>query len=271
MPQMIPTTSSTPHGNKRAGTISTNNTRQPSGTAAPVAYTLTLFRANNVEPHKSAEKPWIKRHNTRISRDKYPKRRDVVGVTATIPFLLSLLHFIYTSTSAPSSHPALSLAPPSSDNPNPNTPSPPTTHPLLPRDWRDPSNRAIFNRISTLSGGWSLYYNTLDIMSPNIPIAADSLLHFYDLVIESLEDGWAPRQRVYAVAGEIKLVMETANGIITKEWVVGFVRALKKRVVATNNAGGTMASFRMTAVSAVSGAAVVCALVLPWAGGAPAA
>ena len=32
-----------------------------------------------------------------------------------------------------------------------------------------------------------------------------------------------------------------------------------------------MASFRMTAVSAVSGAAVVCALVLPWAGGAPAA
>ena len=45
-------------------------------------------------------------------------------------------------------------------------------------------------------------------------------------MIESLEDGWAPRQRVYATAGEIKLVMETANGIITKEWVVGFVRAL---------------------------------------------
>ncbi|KAL9626496.1 MAG: hypothetical protein Q9204_007256 [Flavoplaca sp. TL-2023a] len=195
--------------------------------------------------------------------------------SSTIPLLLSLLQFTYTSA-LPSSHHALSLAPPLSDNPNPHTPSPPPslpppTHSLLPRDWRDPSNRAIFNRISTLSGGWSLYYNTLDFMSPNVPIAADSLLHFYDLVIESLEDGWAPRQRVYAHAGEIKLVMETANGIITKEWVVGFVRALKKRVVATNNAGGTMASFRMTAVSAVSGAAVVCALVLPWAGGAPAA
>ena len=42
-------------------------------------------------------------------------------------------------------------------------------------------------------------------------------------------------------------------------------------MVATQNAGSTMASFKMTAVSAVSGVTVAVALVLPWAGAAVAA
>ncbi|KAI4281393.1 MAG: hypothetical protein L6R38_003727 [Xanthoria sp. 2 TBL-2021] len=143
---------------------------------------------------------------------------------------------------------------------------------LSPRDWRDPAYHNIFNHVVVLGGGWALHYNTLDFIRPNVPTGAESLLQFYDLILASLDAEWEHRQQVYAsTPGGISLALYSAETLITKEWLRPFINALKKRVVVTHNAGSTMAGFKMTAVSAVSGVAVVFALALPSAGAAAAA
>ncbi|KAL8641194.1 MAG: hypothetical protein Q9226_008664 [Calogaya cf. arnoldii] len=130
----------------------------------------------------------------------------------------------------------------------------------------------MFNRVTILAAGWVLHYNTLDFLYPNMPVGAGSILEFYDKILESLDENWQPRQEVYAsTKSGISLALYTAEGVITKEWLRPFIGAMKKRVVATNNAGSTMASFRMVAVSAATQVAVVIALTLPWAGAAGAA
>ncbi len=118
----------------------------------------------------------------------------------------------HTTPSTHSPHNRLLLHLPSPLHPSPH-------HPLRPR-----ANEAI-----NLNNGWSLHYNTLDIISPNIPIAATSLLQFYDLILASLEAGdWEPRHRVYASTsgGGIKLGLYAAETLITKEWLGAFVKAL---------------------------------------------
>lgn len=98
---------------------------------------------------------------------------------------------------------------------------------LSPRDWRDPAYRNIFNRVVVLSGGWALYYNSLDFMRPNVPTGAESLLQFYDLILASLDADWQPRQRVYAsTPGGISLAVYSAETLITKEWLRPFINAL---------------------------------------------
>ncbi|KAI4257597.1 MAG: hypothetical protein L6R42_005547 [Xanthoria sp. 1 TBL-2021] len=126
----------------------------------------------------------------------------------------------------------LNLIFPSSALPSPN-PSPlysthiqaPST--LSPRDWRDPAYRNLFNRVVVLGGGWALYYNTLDVMRPNVPTGAESLLQFYDLILASLDAEWEPRQQVYAsTPGGISLAVYSAETLITKEWLRPFINAL---------------------------------------------
>ena len=109
----------------------------------------------------------------------------------------------------------------------PKTPSHTTLFPSLsPTPLHPRANEAI-----NLNNGWSLHYNTLDIIAPNIPIAATSLLQFYDLILASLEaeGDWEPRHRVFASTpegGGIKFGLYAAETLITKEWLGAFVRAL---------------------------------------------
>lgn len=136
----------------------------------------------------------------------------------SIPFTLTLilLTLILPSSARPNkpSHATPSTFPPTTLSPSPS----PTA--LRPR-----ANEAII-----LNNGWSLHYNTIDIIAPNIPIAASSLLQFYDLILASLEaeGDWEPRQRVFASTpgGGIKLGLYAAETLITREWLGAFVRAL---------------------------------------------
>ena len=113
----------------------------------------------------------------------------------------------------------------------PKTPSHTTLFPSLSPSLSPTPLRPRANEAINLNNGWSLHYNTLDIILPNTPIAATSLLQFYDLILASLEaeGDWEPRHRVFASTpegGGIKFGLYGAETLITKEWLGAFVRAL---------------------------------------------
>ncbi|KAI4224633.1 MAG: hypothetical protein LQ349_007201 [Xanthoria aureola] len=174
-------------------------------TIIPLTLTLTLILPSSARPNTPS--------HTTLSPSLSP---TILPPTTLFPTILP------PTTLFPTPLPPTTLFP---------TPLPPTTHPRTPL--RPRANGAI-----NLNNGWSLHYNTLDIILPNIPIAATSLLQFYDLILASLEEeegDWEPRHRVFASTpeggGGIKLGLYAAETLITKEWLGAFVRALERGIL----------------------------------------
>ncbi|KAI4274784.1 MAG: hypothetical protein L6R38_006039 [Xanthoria sp. 2 TBL-2021] len=142
---------------------------------------------------------------------------------------------------------------------------------LIQRDWR--TNRNLFADTCAWGGGWTLHWNTLDFIFPNVPAPAQKLIELYDSVIDKIAAEWSyePDQQARTVhLGEVTLDIQS-NQAIPLGWLTKFCLDAINQVRATYNAGSTAASYKMIFTRAVSGVVVVVTLTLPWAGAAAAA
>lgn len=162
---------------------------------------------------------------------------------------------------------------------------------LIQRDWR--TNRNLFADTCAWGGGWTLHWNTLDFIFPNVPAPAQKLIELYDSVIDKIAAEWSyePDQQARTVhLGEVTLDIQS-NQAIPLGWLTKFcldavccrqssllcttdgvlTHRQINQVRATYNAGSTAASYKMIFTRAVSGVVVVVTLTLPWAGAAAAA
>ncbi|KAL8691794.1 MAG: hypothetical protein Q9218_003070 [Villophora microphyllina] len=124
-----------------------------------------------------------------------------------------------------------------------------------------------------VGGGWSLHYNTLELVSNVQPAIAD-LLRFYNGVLELGANSWANEAPLFdrtAAIGGVQLKFRS-NRLISWEWIRVFLNSAIGQLHTQPGGGVIRGGYKVTFVGALTGAVVVAELVLPaWTGAAAAA